>query len=270
MINITLIHALSDNYIWVLRRDESANIVVVDPGQSAPVINYIEENGCQLVAILITHQHYDHTGGVAELLAKYPQVKLIGPDKPPSKIPLKIDLPVTELMTQTVVSGEFINIAELDIRFEVLAVPGHTLDHLAYYGEGLVFCGDVLFGAGCGRIFSGTPQLFEKSLTALMALPEETKMYCAHEYTVDNLGFAKWVEPQSKNIIQRDEVEMQKLEQGLATVPSTVGLELKTNPFVRLDNADVKQAAEKYAGRKLNERWEVFSALREWKDKEYD
>ena len=270
MLNITSLRALSDNYIWVLQRDSLPQVVLVDPGQAAPVVRHLEENNLQLIAILITHQHYDHTGGVAELLDKYPGVALIGPDRDPSDIKLGIDLPVTELFTQKVNNGSVVNIPELNICFDVKAIPGHTLDHLAYIGEGIVFCGDTLFGAGCGRIFSGTAQMFADSIATLMALPEETKMYCAHEYTVDNLGFAKWVEPDNQEVVQRDISEMSKQETGIPTVPSSVALELKTNPFVRLQQPQVKLAAENFAGHVLNEDWEVFAALREWKDSKYD
>jgi len=270
MLNITSIPAYSDNYIWLLQRDNSPDVVLVDPGQAAQVIDYLEKNNLTLAAIIITHQHYDHTGGVRELLKKYPNVAVIGPNRLPSKVKLSIDLPITALFTQTVQEGSIVNIPGLDIRFEVKEIPGHTLDHLAYYGEGVVFCGDLLFGAGCGRIFSGTAQQFADSLSVLMALPEETLMYCAHEYTVDNLGFAKWVEPDNKDIAQRNKVEMAKQEKAQSTVPTQVGLELKTNPFVRLQQQQVKQAAEKFAGHALNENWQVFAALREWKDLKYD
>ncbi len=270
MLNIIPIPAYSDNYIWLLQRNNSPQVVLVDPGQSAQVITYLQQNKLQLVAILITHQHYDHTGGVRALLEKYPGITLIGPTRDPSDKKLSIDLPVPELFTQKVADGSEVHIAELDISFEVKSIPGHTLDHIAFIGEGVVFCGDTLFSAGCGRIFSGTAQLFADSLAKLMALPEDTEMYCAHEYTVDNLGFAKWVEPQSEDIVQRDKLEMAKQEKGQPTVPTTVGLELKTNPFVRLQQPLVKQAAEKYAGRELHEDWEVFAALREWKDTKYD
>jgi len=270
MLNVTPIHAYSDNYIWMLQRTGSSQVVLVDPGQAEQVIEHLQQNNLELVAILITHQHYDHTGGVAQLLKKYPQCLLIGPDRDPSDNKLAIDLPVPELFTRKVKDADVVNIPELDIQFEVLAIPGHTLDHLAFYGEGLVFCGDLLFGAGCGRIFSGTAQLFADSLARLMRLPEATLMYCAHEYTVDNLGFAKWVEPESEAVILRDEIEMDKQEDGLPTVPTSVGLELKTNPFVRLQHPQVKLAAEKFAGQSLHENWQVFAALREWKDREYD
>jgi len=270
MLNITPIHAFSDNYIWMIQRDNLPQVVLVDPGQSEPVIKYLQKNNLQPLAILITHQHYDHTGGVADLLKRYPHLRIIGPDRNPSKIKLSIDLPVPDLFTQKVSEGDDVKIPELNISFEVKSIPGHTLDHLAFYGENVVFCGDLLFGAGCGRIFSGTAQMFTESIEKLMALPEDTLMYCAHEYTVDNLGFAKWVEPDSTDIEQRDVLDMKKQEKGESTVPSSVALELKTNPFVRLQRPAVKQAAEKYAGCDLHEDWQVFAALREWKDSKYD
>ncbi len=270
MLNITPIHAYSDNYIWILQRDNAPQVVLVDPGQAPQVVEYIEENNLHPVAILITHQHYDHTGGVAQLLEKYPGCRLIGPQRDPSDSKLGIDLPVPELFTHKVKDADIVKIPELSIEFEVKAIPGHTLDHLAFYGEGVVFCGDLLFGAGCGRIFSGTAQQFADSLDILMALPEATLMYCAHEYTVDNLGFAKWVEPNSADIIERDKIEMARQEKDLPTVPSSVGLELKTNPFVRLQQPQVKQAAEKFAGVELTHNAQIFAALREWKDSQYD
>jgi len=270
MLNISPIPAFSDNYIWLLQRDNLPQVAIVDPGEAAPVIKYLQDKQLKLTTILITHQHYDHVGGVAELLKMYPDITVIGPDKPPSNIQLSIDLPVLDLITQPVVEGSKVDIPNLDICFEVKSIPGHTLDHLAYIGEGVVFCGDTLFAAGCGRIFSGTAEMFTESLATLMALPEDTKMYCAHEYTVDNLGFAKWVEPESQAILQRDKLAMAKQEKGLATLPTNVGLELKTNPFVRLNHTQVKQAAEKCAGVELPEDWQVFAALREWKDKKYD
>ncbi len=270
MLTITPIRAYSDNYIWMIQRDKLPQVVLVDPGQAEPVINYLQEKKLHPVAILITHQHYDHTGGVKVILEKYPDIKIIGPAIKPSKIPLKIDLPIIDLFTQVVSEGSTLNIPELDIYFEVMEIPGHTLDHLAYVGEGIVFCGDTLFAAGCGRVFSGTSKMFENSLAKLMALPKATQMYCAHEYTVDNLGFAKWVEPESIEITQRLRSEEAKQKSGLPTVPTTVEIELKTNPFVRLANDQVKQAAEKFRQTALNERWQIFSALREWKDSKYD
>jgi len=270
MLNINPIRSFSDNYIWMLQRDNLPHVVVIDPGQAAPVIQMIEANNLQLAAILITHQHYDHTGGVLELLECYPKVSIVGPAILPSNVKLAIDLPVLDVITDKVADGDSVSIAELDLCFKVIATPGHTLDHLAYVGAGAVFCGDTLFAGGCGRIFSGTPQMFTDSLAKLMSLPKNTDMYCTHEYTVDNLGFAKWVEPNSVDVAQRQQAEIARQENGLPTVPTSVELELKTNPFVRLQQSDVKQAAEQFAQTQLDEDWKIFAALREWKDVKYD
>jgi len=270
MLNITPVRALSDNYVWILQKEQQNQVVIIDPGESLPVLDYLKENNLSLAAILITHQHYDHTGGVAELLDEYPYIPVIGPAIAPSKVKLGIDLVIPELITYTVGEGDTVFLPELAMKMDVIAIPGHTLDHLAYIGEDMVFCGDTMFAAGCGRIFSGTAQMMTTSLSRLAALPEEMKMYCTHEYTVDNLGFAKWVEPDSQVIIERDEMEMAKQENGQVTLPTTVALELATNPFMRLREPGVKQAAENFAEKSLNEDWEVFAALREWKDTKYD
>jgi len=270
MLKITPLRARTDNYIWALQKDDKNQVVVVDPGEASAVFDYLDEHDLALAAILITHQHYDHTGGVAELLKEFPYIPVIGPGIAASKVKLGIDLLIPELITYTVSEGDTVFLPELASKFDVISIPGHTLDHLAYIAEGMVFCGDTVFGAGCGRIFSGTAQMFSASLARLAALPADTRMYCAHEYTVDNLGFAKWVEPENPAILARDEAEMEKQEQGRVTLPTTVELELNTNPFMRLRVPEVKQAAENYAGKTLNEDWEVFAALREWKDVKYD
>jgi hydroxyacylglutathione hydrolase len=270
MINIKPIPAFSDNYIWILQKDNNKQVVLVDPGDERKILSFFEENPLELIAILITHQHYDHTGGVAKLLKKFPQVKIFCPDKIVSISPLPIDLPIAELITHPVTGGDSIEITELGINFDVIDIPGHTLDHVAYFGEGLLFCGDTIFGCGCGRLFSGTAEQMAESMTRLSALPAETKMYCAHEYTVDSIGFAKWVEPDNQHIINRDKEDFAKQEKGLPTIPSTLGLELKTNPFMRFGVTSVIAAAEKFAGKKLLSDGEVFGAIREWKDTKYD
>lgn len=270
MLNITPVRALSDNYVWILQKDNKNQVVVVDPGEATPVFKYLSEHNLTLAAILITHQHYDHTGGVADLLDQFPYIPVIGPAINPSKVKLDIDLIIPELITYTVGEGDTVFLPELETKFDVLSIPGHTLDHLAYVGEEVVFCGDTMFGAGCGRLFSGTAQMMASSLAKLASLPADTKMYCTHEYTVDNLGFAKWVEPDSQEILERDEIEMEKQENGQVTLPTTVELELNTNPFMRLQQPQVKQAAEDFAGKALGSDWEIFAALREWKDSKYD
>jgi len=270
MLNIKPIPAFSDNYIWMLQKDNSDQVVLVDPGDERKITAFLENESLQPIAILITHQHYDHTGGVAKLVKKFPQVKVICPDSIVSNPPLSIDLPIAELITHPVTDGDSIEIKELGVRFDVMAIPGHTLDHVAYFGEGLLFCGDTIFGCGCGRIFSGTAEQMTHSMRRMSALPPETKVCSAHEYTVDNIGFAKWVEPENKDILARDKEDLVKQEKGMPTLPSTLAMELKTNPFMRYNIPQVKLAAEKYAEESLHTDAEVFAAIRQWKDSEYD
>ena len=270
MVKITPIPAFSDNYIWMLHKDNDKRVVLVDPGDEKKISAFLRENDLQPIALLITHQHYDHTGGVARLVAEYPGLQVICHNTPASKIPLPIDLPVTEFVNRPVRDGDCVEISELGIRFEVIAIPGHTLDHVAYFGEGVLFCGDTIFGCGCGRLFSGTAEQITASMERLSSLPGDTRLYCAHEYTLDNIGFAKWVEPDNVDLLTRDDVDMAKQEKGIPTLPSTLDIELKTNPFLRYKIPAVRRAAEKYAGKELTTDAEVFAAIRQWKDREYD
>lgn len=270
MLNITPIAAFSDNYIWMLTVEGSRHVALVDPGDKGRILDYLQQNQLVPIAVLITHQHYDHTGGVAALALKYPGLRVIAPDRLPSRSPLSIDLPITEYVTERVAEGDTVEISELGIRFKVLAIPGHTLDHLAYFGHGMVFCGDTIFGCGCGRLFSGTAEQMVASMKKLSGLPPDTRVYCAHEYTLDNIGFARWVEPDNADVLQRDDDDMAKQEQGIPTIPSTMALELKTNPFLRFNQPQVIAAAEKFAGRPLSSDAEVFAAIRHWKDSAYD
>lgn len=257
MLSISPLCAFDDNYIWLLRTANSAKAVVVDPGQAGPVIRVLEEEHLQLAAILITHHHWDHTGGIDELLRHQPGAPVYGPANP--KIPA---------IDHTIADGSVLCV--LGARFEVLAVPGHTLDHHAFYcpQERALFCGDTLFVAGCGRLFEGTPTMMFDSLNRLAKLPPDTRIYCAHEYTAANLRFAAAAEPENQVIAQRQRSVAQLREQGLPTVPSTIADELATNPFLRCDVPRIQeQAAETSGVDTVNKPAVTFAALRAWKDR---
>ena len=259
MLEITPVKAFKDNFIWMLRNPGSDTAVAIDPGESEPVLTWLKENDLKLSAILITHKHIDHTGGVMDLQFAFPKVAVLGPTHEAIR-GIKIRLK----------EGEHPVIPGLDADFEVLEVPGHTEGHIAYYGEGVLFCGDTLFSAGCGGIFGGTHEQMHASLQRIASLPPETLIYCSHEYTLDNLGFAKWVEPDSPAILQREQEAEALLARGENTVPSSLQTELQTNPFLRVGLPAVKAAAESYVGHSLAEGAEVFTAVRRWKDREYD
>ena len=251
MFDVIRIPAFKDNYIWLLRKGASA--VVVDPGDARPVLDALERENLVLASILVTHHHKDHQGGVAGLLARYP-AEVFGPASES----------ITAI-TRPLSGGETIRLDAIDAQFQVFAVPGHTLGHIAYYGSGCLFAGDTLFGAGCGRLFEGTPAQMHDSLARLTGLPDETAVYCAHEYTEANLRFALAVEPGNRHLQRRvDEVAVTRAK-GVATVPFTIALEKATNPFLRCDVAEVGDSARRRAAQ-ARSRLEVFTALREWKN----
>lgn len=249
MLEISFIPAFKDNYIWLLVRGRHA--AVVDPGDAAPVDAALTARGLALDAILVTHHHGDHQGGVVALADRW-QSAVFGP--------------ASESITgctQPLSGGE--RIVVLEQEFEVLAVPGHTLGHLAYLMPGAAFVGDTLFGAGCGRLFEGTPGQMAASLARLVALPPETRVYCAHEYTAANLEFALAVEPENPAIVQRRARVAEMRRRGEATVPLDLAEELATNPFLRCDHPAVKRAAiarNPAAADGVG----VFAAIREWKN----
>jgi hydroxyacylglutathione hydrolase len=261
MTRIITVPAFSDNYIWLLCNEDNSQAAIVDPGDAAPVIKALEAEGIKPVAILITHFHHDHVGGIAKLLEVYPGLRVYGPEK--ERIPH---------MTHPLNGTETINLDRLGIRLDVMDVPGHTAGHIAYYDEqqGNLFCGDTLFACGCGRVFDGTLQDLHDSLQKIARLPAHTQIYCAHEYTLDNIGFAKWVEPDNVDLIKREQADMALIDNDKATVPSLLSLELKTNPFLRTDKPNVIKRVEEATGKSLNDGADVFAAMRTWKDTKYD
>jgi hydroxyacylglutathione hydrolase len=259
MLQVNPVCAFRDNYIWLLGRPGEREVAIVDPGDAAPVLDALTTQGLSPVAILITHHHGDHVGGVSALLDAYPGLPVVGPNH--ERIPDR---------TQGVGDGSQVEIPKTGLVFEVLEVPGHTAGHVAYLGHGALFCGDTLFSVGCGRLFEGTPIQMHASLRRFAALPPETLVYCAHEYTLDNIGFAKWVEPDNPALSARERAVFELTDRDQPSVPSTLALELATNPFLRTQVPAVVAAAERYAGRRLAQGHEVFGTLRSWKDREYD
>ncbi len=261
MLEIMPIPAFDDNYIWMLRNSGNRRVVVVDPGDARPVMQILKARQLELSGVLITHKHGDHVGGLEVLCQRFPGVPVYGPTHEP-----------VPLLTHRLQEGDELALEEPAVRFRILELPGHTEGHLGYYASepGVLFCGDTLFAAGCGRVFSGTHEQLHQSLQRIAALPGETLLYCAHEYTLDNLGFAQWVEPQSEPLAARLEADRASRKAGRPTVPSRLDRELATNPFLRTEAPQVVAAAEGYAGKRLESPAEVFRALRTWKDREYD
>ena len=259
MLDIQGIPAFDDNYIWCLCAPGAGQAAVVDPGDEDPVLAFLEAGNLTLSDILITHKHGDHTGGVRALKQVYPDAVVWGPAEEP--IPMR-EVALTE--------GAAVSVGGGAVTLTVLEVPGHTEGHVAYLGEGLLFCGDTLFAGGCGRVFSGTHQQLHRSLQRIARLDPDTSVFCAHEYTLANLGFARWVEPDNADIAQRIRETEEARAQDRPTVPSLLAQELATNPFLRTTEPAVIDAASDWAGRALLTSEEVFIALRTWKDRDYD
>ena len=257
MIQIDALPAFSDNYIWLLQDTAKRRCAVVDPGDAAPVFAWLQAHpGWVLEDILITHHHHDHVGGV-EALKRATGARVCGPAD--EHIPAR-DLALAH--------GEQVRVLGLDL--EVIAVPGHTLGHIAYYTAHapipLLFPGDTLFAAGCGRLFEGTPAQMHDALQRLAALPGETLIYCAHEYTLSNLRFACAVEPHNASITQRFEDVTRLRADDRISLPSNMALERLTNPFLRITETSVKQKIDEWTGHANEGEVAVFAALRRWKD----
>ena len=254
-LSVRPVRAFSDNYIWLIDAPRApAQVVVVDPGDAAPVIAELHRSGASLAAILLTHHHPDHIGGVPDLL-RHREVPVIGPD----------DARIAQ-RTRTVRDGERCDLPDLGLTFQTLQVPGHTLSHIAFWGHGALFCGDTLFSAGCGRMFEGTPLQMNNSLNRLRSLPPDTRVFCGHEYTAANLRFALTVEPDNAAALAYQARVERLRAAGHPSLPSNLALESQVNPFLRCDDPAVTAAAAIRAGKSLGDAAEVFGVLRAWKD----
>jgi hydroxyacylglutathione hydrolase len=254
MLKVLAVPAFQDNYLWLIH--DGVHAAVVDPGDAAPILAALDAHQLSLVAILLTHHHADHVGGVPALLSRF-KVPVFGPR---SEAIADITHPLAE--------GDSATIPELSLALSILDVPGHTRGHIAYvaHSQGWLFCGDTLFAGGCGRLFEGTPEQMVASLTKLAGLRDDTQVYCAHEYTLANLRFAQAVEPGNAALLERIRTEQLKRERGEPTVPSTIGLEKATNPFLRYSSPEILASLEKNDHIATREPIAAFAALRQWKN----
>ena len=250
--NIIPLPAFRDNYIWLIHDERHA--VVVDPGDASPVLDYLSAHDLTLSAIMVTHHHADHIGGLAALLQTYP-VPVYGPA---SEHIAGVSNPLSD--------GDSVSLPGLGLTFSVLDVAAHTAGHIAYHAPGVLFCGDTLFSAGCGRLFEGTPEQLEKALSRLAALDGDTRVYCTHEYTLSNLAFARVADPDNP---ERDRyaAHCETLRaHGRPTLPSTIALEKDINPFLRTNTPSVLKAIAHHTGKTPESALECLRELRAWKD----
>jgi len=252
MLSVEPIKAFQDNYIWLVTTNEGS--IVIDPGESKEIINLIDENKIDLKGILVTHHHFDHTSGIIDLLKKG-EVDIYGPKNNISEI------------NKRVKGLDHINIIGID--FEVIEIPGHTLDHIAFYSfndnNPILFCGDTLFAGGCGRVFEGSFEQMFNSIKKLSKLPEHTKIYCGHEYTLSNLKFALEVDSENKYLKEEYQKVSKLIDLNIPTLPSDLEKEFKVNPFLRCDEKPIKDKINSKFSISGNE-FDTFTALRKWKD----
>jgi len=249
------IPALNDNYIWMIIHPKKQVCVVVDPGDATPALNVLAEQQLKLAGILITHHHWDHTNGIDAIIAAYPA---------PVFAPYSEHIPQA---TQRLKQGDKVSLSNMSLSLDVIETPGHTVDHICYYGHGCLFSGDTLFTGGCGRLFEGTAEHMYRSLKTLAALPSDTLVYCGHEYTENNLRFAEQVEPNNPDLKDRIHAVFEIRKRHQPTVPASLAIEKKTNPFLRCDQLSVKAMAEKQVGHSLGSPVDVLTEIRKWKDR---
>ena len=254
------IPAFEDNYIWLLH--DKTQAIVIDPGDDVPIRESLQALRLNLQAILITHHHHDHVDGVAGLLHHFPHAQVFAPD---ASDDFSYHFAYQAVREQSNLLMPF-ELNKNRLHFNVLEVPGHTLDHVAYVlnvqDETWLFCGDTLFGAGCGRLFEGSPTQMLDSLKKLCQLPTQTKVFCTHEYTLKNIQFARQLEPENTALIEREKVTKLLREKNLPSLPSTIALELATNPFLRCQTQTIKRAVQAPQATEL----EVFTKVRTWRN----
>jgi len=256
---VTAIKAFNDNYIWALAEKSNDKIALIDPGDAGVCLDYLQDNNLELSAILVTHHHHDHVGGI-ETLLKYAKSKAWS---------VTVYGPATEHIAQldvTLKENDIVNLPTLNCQLKVLDLPGHTKGHIAYFNDKHLFCGDTLFSGGCGRIFEGTAKQMHHSLTKLANLPTDTLIYCAHEYTQANLAFALAVEPNNTELHSYAEQVRLKRNNNQATLPSNIGLERQINPFLRCNEPSIQLSAQAYSKQVQANNSEVFAIIRAWKD----
>mgnify|MGYP006158395143 CR=1 FL=1 len=250
MPDITAIAAFKDNYIWCLRQAKLA--LIVDPGDATVVQHYLQQQQLQLAVILITHHHPDHTGGIKELKQRWPDVRVYAPALEQDKIPYA-DVWLKD--------HDQVELVDFNLTFQVMQLPGHTLGHIAYYSAPVLFCGDTLFNAGCGRLFEGTAAQMWQSLSRILTLPDQTLIYATHEYTLDNLEFARWADPDNTELANYQHWCQQQRELQQPTLPTPLAMQRQINPFLRAEDVGLQHRWQQHNA------VDLFTALRSAKDR---